>query len=443
MLPRNKITSFLVFVSVLTLALNAVHAQPGRGPAAVAVGNVAEVRRAGLETFVGSLQPMRTSTVGSAVDGRVISIGVDRGDPVTADEPSTQTPGVFVGQPVMQLRTGTLDIEIGAAEILLKLAQQAYDELKVSLPQEIELAQAKVAEAEARLQYSKDAFERSKRLGGSGGAISEGELELSRSQYLADQEAARGAKIDFDRLKSTRDLRLLQLSLRLEAGNQELTRLHDLKAKYTIRAPFEGLVTEKFTEVGEWVTQGQAIVEIVQLNPIEMVINTPQEHINRLQQSLGAASDEQPLIATIRIDGFEKPLEGVVKRIVAKADLRSRTFPVRIEIDNPTLGTGYALQPGMLGRASLLIGSEKDMLMVKKDALVLGGNNTRIFKVVKQEEETVAVGVPVTIGISWGEWIEVTGDLSANDRVVLLGNERLRSGQAIKVTRTIDELPKD
>ena len=432
----------IVFVSVFTFVTSDVRAQPGRGPTAVAVGNVAEVQPGSLdETFVGSLQPMRASTVGSAVDGRVISMEVDRGDPVTADPAVPTSPDSFVGQPVMQLRTGTLEIEIGSAEILLKLAQQALDELKVSLPQEIELSQAKTAEAEARLQYSKDAFERSKRLGGSAGAISEGELELTRSQYLADQQAARAAKIDLDRLQSTRDLRLLQLSLRIESGKQELERLNDLKAKYTIRAPFEGLVTEKLTEVGEWVTKGQPVVEIVQLNPIEMVINAPQKYVRRIQEALESASEENPMTAEIEVDGFNQPFTGVVKRIISKADLRSRTFPVRIELKNPERKAGYQLQPGMLGRACLKLPQPK-MLMVSKDALVLGGTRATVFKVEKQGEQTVAIGVPVDKGASLGQWIEVKGELTPDDQVVVFGNERLRSGQPIRISRIIEDLPK-
>ncbi len=438
----RKILTAIVFVAVFTFPLCDVLAQPGRGPTAVAVGQVAEVLQGeSTEIFVGSLQPMRTSTVGSAVDGRVISIEVDRGDPVFADPLLSESPDTFVGQPMMQLRTGTLEIEIGSAEILLKLAEQALDELRVTLPQEIELANAKAAEAEAKLQYSKDAYERSKRLGGAEGAISEGELELTRSQYLADQEAARAAKIDLDRLKSTRELRLLQLSLRIESGKQELARLNDLKAKYTIRAPFEGLVTEKLTEVGEWVTKGQAIVEVVQLNPIEMVINAPQKYVRRIQESLESAGKENPMTAEIEIDGYDKPLQGVVKRIISKADLRSRTFPVRIEIQNPELSMGYQLQPGMLGRASLKFAQPK-MLMVSKDALVLGGSKATVFKVTNQGDQTVATGVPVTTGVSLQDWVEVKGELTRDDRVVVFGNERLRNGQPIRVTRTFEEVPK-
>ena len=141
--------------------------------------------------------------------------------------------------------------------------------------------------------------------------------------------------------------------------------------------------------------------------------------------------------ARIAIEGLDENLSGVVKRIVSQADLRSRTFPVRIEIENPN----DVLQPGMLGRATLAVGAEQDMLMVKKDALVLGGGRAKVFKVIGAGEETKVVDVSVVTGASSGDWIQVTGDLTEKDSVVLLGNERLRPGQAIKVTKTIEDTP--
>ncbi|MFK7766020.1 MAG: efflux RND transporter periplasmic adaptor subunit [Mariniblastus sp.] len=435
---------FLVFASFLTLAIitATAQAQPGRGPASVAVGKVAKIQRAGAESFVGTLQPLRKSTVGTAVDGRVLSISVEPGDPVRATNESTSER--FIGQPLLQLRTGTLEIEIGAAEIQLKLSQQAMDELGVSLPREIELASARAAEANARLSYSKNNYNRARKLRGASGAISQGELEQAKSQYLADQEAARATTIDFDKLKSTRELRVLQTQLVVEASKQELARLNDLKSKYTIRAPFEGLVTQKLTDVGEWVTKGQAIVEVVQLNPIEMIINAPQEQLNALQNSLGSATDEKPLTAEIKIDGYDKPLQGIVKRIVPQGDLRSRTFPVRIEIENPMVGSSYLLQPGMLGRASLEIGKVRDRVLVKKDAIVLGGGSPVVFKTIpptSADADMTVTGIPVTIGDSFGSWIQVTGDLSPGDQVVVLGNERLRPNQAVKISRVDEDVP--
>ena len=437
-------TTCLSFASSLTFGKIAT-AQRNSGPALVAVGKVGSLKRAAAQSFVGTLQSVRKSTIGTAVEGRVLSINVEPGDPVSAvkDTSASETkPKNFVGQTLVQLQTGTLEIEIGASEIQVKLSQQAVDELSVSLPQEIALAAANSAEAKARLSFSKNNYTRSQRL--RDGAISQGELEQAKSQYLADQQSARAAQIDYERIKSTRKLRVLQTQLNVQASKQELARLNDLKSKYTIRAPFEGIVTQKLTDVGEWVTKGQAVVEIVQLNPIQMIVNAPQSRLNDLQQSLGNATKDEPLTVDIQIDGYDKPLKGIVKRIVPQVDLRSRTFPVRIEIQNPMVGSSYALQPGMLGRASLNMGKVVERLVVKKDAIVLGVGSPKVFKVIPPSTangDASVIGVDIKTGDSYGDWIEVTGDLTTKDEVVVLGNERLQPNQAIKVSKVIEDSP--
>jgi RND family efflux transporter MFP subunit len=423
-----------VFANVASAQRNVPPGPPGPSP--IVAGKVVQVRRAGTETFVGTLKPFRTSVVGSAVDGRVIEVSVMEGDPVDAPDQAGSP-----GEPIVKLRTGTLDIEIETAQIQLAISQQALDELEVSLPKEIELARANAAESEARYQYSKNNYERAQRLGGGSGAISEGELEQARSEFLATQQLAEGFKVQYERLVATENLKRLQLKLRVDASRQELARLDDLKDKYTIYAPFDGLVTRKVTEVGEWVTQGQPLFEVVQLNPIEMIINLPQEHLGRLQKSLSSASSSNPLTALIEFDGFEEHYTGIVKRVISQADLRSRTLPVRIEIQNPKTESGHPLQPGMLGKASMMIGEEQDMLLVKKDSLVLGGRQPAVYKIVRDGDDVTAIPVPVETGTSVGDWIQITGDIKATDSVVLLGNERLRPGQKLEITRTSDEVP--
>jgi RND family efflux transporter MFP subunit len=214
-----------------------------------------------------------------------------------------------------------------------------------------------------------------------------------------------------------------------------------LKEKYTVRAPFKGVVTQKLTDVGEWITQGQPIAEIVQLDPIELVVNAPQEQLQQIQESMVAASEGSPLTATIEFEGLDGPISGVVKSIVSQADLRSRTFPVRIEIDNQKIGNGYLLQPGMLGRATLTIGPKTEMLMIKKDALVLSSGRTKVFKVSSRGSTDIVVEVPVKTGSTSGDWIQVIGKLTTNDQVVLMGNERLRSGQEISISSSTEDTP--
>jgi multidrug efflux pump subunit AcrA (membrane-fusion protein) len=78
---------------VVASLVSPIHAQPpGMPPAPVVVSKVQEVSQASSKSFVGTLVPIRKSTVGSAVDGRVTKIHVQEGDPVTVDTTGQQGP---------------------------------------------------------------------------------------------------------------------------------------------------------------------------------------------------------------------------------------------------------------------------------------------------------------------------------------------------------------
>ena len=230
-------------------------AQPGKGgPSPVVSGRAVKIRRAGTESFVGTLRPIRQTVVGSAVDGRVIKVHIAEGDPVTAESKNSSLsnelsldPGQgdsldnddqnFRGQALVQLRTGTLDIEIESAEIQEKLARQILSELEISIPKNIESAKALLAGAKAKLVYSKANFDRSQNLSTRAGAISELELEQARSLFQADQQAVLAAEADYQRILTTREILLAQARTRADSSAQEVKRLQDLRLKYTIRAP--------------------------------------------------------------------------------------------------------------------------------------------------------------------------------------------------------------
>ncbi len=123
------------FVTLFCLfgVIGQAFAQPGRGPSPVVVSRVVSTRQAASVSFVGSLVPLKRSTIGSAVDGRVTQVLVDDGDAVTVDE-STMVNGQPLGQLLVQLRTVSLDIEIDAAEIELRLASKPKENCKQPCP---------------------------------------------------------------------------------------------------------------------------------------------------------------------------------------------------------------------------------------------------------------------------------------------------------------------
>ncbi|MCH2182097.1 MAG: efflux RND transporter periplasmic adaptor subunit [Mariniblastus sp.] len=401
----------------------------------VVAAKVIKVERSSQQTFIGTVQPVRKALVGTAVAGRVVDVLVEAGDPVNYSKKKEVDPDL-AGQPLVQLRTGTLEIEIGAAEIQLQITEQGLEELLTKMPTELELAEAKATETAAMFDNAEAEFRRIEKMQGS---VSTLELDQARLKFQINRQLSTAASISLKQLQATEQIRISQAKSQVAAARQELTRLQDLQQKYTIRAPFDGFVTKKLAEVGDWATSGQVLVEVVQLDPIEIVINVPQSYINRLQQSLGQGADSVQL----DVDGIDQSFTGKIQRIVPQADLKLRSFPVKIRIANQMIGDSYMLQPGMIGRVSLAIGNEIEMLMVKKDALVLGTVNPSIWVLDKTGTSTTVSQVSVKTGATVGEWIQVIGDISENDAIVLQGNERLRAGQTVTVTRMETEtIPK-
>ena len=90
------------------------------------------------------------------------------------------------------------------------------------------------------------------------------------------------------------------------------------------------------------------------------------------------------------------------------------------------------------------MGKVVERLVVKKDAIVLGVGSPKVFKVIPPSTangDASVIGVAIKTGDSYGDWIEVTGDLTTKDEVVVLGNERLQPNQAIKVSKVIEDSP--
>ena len=438
-------------ILILMNVTESLSAQPGGVASKVVVSRVNSTRKSASKSFVGSLVPVKRSPIGSAVDGRVTKMFVEAGDAVTVDE-TQMVEGEPLGQPLVQLRTVSLDIEIAAAQAELRLRQQAETELQKSLPTEIKGASAAVKEIEARLEFSEANKTRLKGLNNSDGGVSDQEVHEAVSTYLSQLQLKIGVETLLNKLTETSDSRLLQARVKVEAQEIEIRRLMELKEKYTIRAPFPGYVTAKNTELGQWVGRGDTVLEMIQLDPIELVVPVPQEFIQSLEESIETyRANNEEFKVRVSVDKLPEIVAGEVVSIIPQADLRSRSFPVKIRIKNPLTEDGHLLKAGMIARAWMFLGNDEDTLLVLKDALVLDASSTSLYVVDRvlvnpndptdKNVETRAKRIQVRIGASIGNWIQVKGlddDIEKGDQVVILGNERLRAGQKIAVT---EELP--
>lgn len=373
---------------------------------------------------VGTVMPIQKSTVGTAVDGRVVEYLVNVGDEVQTR------------QPLARLRTGTLEIELKAAQAELTLRQEELRELRNgSRPEEIAEARARMLAAQAirrnsqtRLNRLEQLFQRQ--------AVNETDLDDAREQSEAAAQTLLALQSGLQRIESgPRAETIAQAEARVALQEAQVELIEDRIKKYTIFAPFHGYVTAEHTEVGEWVSSADPIADVIALDRVEVLCNVPAEQAVRLKRGV-----------EIRVEFQELPGEvftGAVDRVVPIADSRTRTFPVNILLENRIVDEHPVLMAGMLARAVLPTGNAAIMPLVPKDALVLNGSRRYVFVV---ESDSSRAGqtvrsVPVTLGVADGGLVQVDGDLQAGDLVVVRGNERLKDGQAVSTTTA--DFPED
>ncbi len=206
----------------------------------------------------------------------------------------------------------------------------------------------------------------------------------------------------------------LKKAARLKA---ELHVLEDQLVKRKIRAPLSGFVITRHALVGQWLGEGDPVVTLAVLNPIRVMVPVPERYVPSLNM-------EDPCRVTF--DALpDRTFEGQIAAIIPQADEATRTFPVRIEISNPD----GLIKGGMLGRATLPVGSPHKAILVPKDALVLSKTGKSVYVVNDQSARIV----PVKTGNALGALIEVQGDLRAGQKVVVRGNERLMPGQPVRI----------
>ncbi|HEX8924627.1 MAG TPA: hypothetical protein VF786_02485, partial [Terriglobales bacterium] len=157
------------------------------------------------------------------------------------------------------------------------------------------------------------------------------------------------------------------------------------------------------------------VVRLVDIGSLEVSVQAPIDATRFVREAM-------PL--NVDIEG--KRVAATVRAIVPVGDIVSRTIEVRL-----TLPAGA----GLVGDAAkVLIPSAQphDALAVSRDALVLREDNTYIFKIDAQNR---AQRIAVETGAESGPWVEIKGPLSAGERVIVRGAERMETGRKVRAVR--------
>ena len=393
-----------------------------------------------MQSYVGTVTASRSSSVGSAVAGRVQSFPINEGDFVTK------------GQPLAQLLTETINLELEASQAELLLKQHDLKELENGArPEELAAADARKRAAKAFHEFRLAQLTRAKHLFEKG-AFNEEELHEIEAEAEAALQLFRQGEENWKLVVAgPRTEKILQAKARVAIQDAIVRNLQSRVLKYTIVAPFDGFVVAEHTEQGEWIKQGDLVADVIALDEVDVLVNVRDSHVAHI--SIGQdIVVEVPALSDLR-------MTGKVSSIVPQADMRARSFPVKVRVTNPILNNATKhksamIKAGMIARAIVPTGAKRKGLLIPKDALVLGGPAPIVFVVDATVPDINApIGdaatapsstntgkarpVPVKMGASDGRLIEIVGPVKVGELVVVRGNERLRPGQDVVITETL------
>jgi RND family efflux transporter MFP subunit len=415
----------IAIFSLLSSAISFAQGPPGgqAPPSPIVAAPVVEQSVSATQTFVGTVMPLRLATVGSAVGGRVIEMPFEEGDRVEAN------------QKLAQLLTDTISLEVAGAEGELELRKQQLAELENGTrPEEIAQADARMKAAAARQEYLDARYARMQSLLNTRGAVTEEQVEEAKSLSIEAQQTFLEMKAAYDlAVAGPRTELIAQARAQVAIQEALVERLRDQLTKHTVITRFPGYVTKKLTEVGAWVNAGDPVAEVAAIDEVDVIAQV----VERSIAYVPVGSE-----VTIEIPAIPNRLfTGKVITAIPQADVRARTFPVKIRVKNDISPDGPLLKAGMYARAALPVDEKVMATLVPKDAIVLGGAQPMVV-IVNGATEAGQTGtpasIPVQLGVAHQNWIQVTGGLKPGQLVVVQGNERVRPGQNVIVSRIVD-----
>ena len=317
--------------------------------------------------FTGTLRPENHAGLRALVEGTIEEIPVEIGDRVEK------------GQLLFQLRLVDYQLRVRQARSAIGVAEATEQTYRVS-----------VEDAKREMLRMENLYKE--------GSATEQMQDRARTEY--DRAIAL-----LEQAKAT----VIQARVGLDTALQALK-------DCTVTAPYSGFVTGKFNEQGEYVRRGEVVVEIMDLATLEAEVALPERYFESV--SSGA-------IVPIQVASMDMQVEGEVIAVNPKIDPKTRTFLIKVRVDNRE----GRLKAGLFCSGVLSLPSVKAGIAVPS-AAVLNDEGRSYVWVVKSGKVERRI---VQVGVNEGGFVQVIDGLETGEEVVVEGTGGLMDGSLVEV----------
>lgn len=232
---------------------------------------------------------------------------------------------------------------------------------------------------------------------------------------LAEQTHKRTSQLFTNKYATAQSADESASNLAVSNAAVELARVQLEKAH--IVAPFSGIIGLRHVSIGEYITAGQALVNLEAIDPVKADFRVPEKFLPaiRVGQTI-----------RIKVDAFPgEGFEGKVYAIDPRLDVAGRSLVVRAMVPNKD----KRLRPGLFARVTVLLQLKEDALSVPEQAIVPQGDSQFVFKIVDGKVQLTKV----VTGTRRDGMVEIVEGLKVGDQVVTAGQLKIRDGTPVSI----------
>jgi HlyD family secretion protein len=357
--------------------------------------------------YIGNTAPFRIVSVRSQVEGRLIALNLDIGDPVQRGKIISQLDDTLLVTALKQAEAelATTESEVARAKTQVSNARAQVETARLELVQ---------AEADSRrlTQLYKE------------GAIAQQNAQQAQTKAKTAAQALRAAMEQV----STENQAVAAAQGRVFAQKAAVSAAKERRSYARLISPIDGVVIEKVTEPGNLLQPGNEVLKVGDFSRVKVVAQVSELELGKIQ--VGQSVE-------VKLDAFpDQKIVGRVSRISPTADTTARLIPVEIVMAN----NGGKIGSGLLARVSFNT-QTKQRVVVPEIAISsqdkpanLENTNSMVFVLEKAGKKTTVKQRSVSLGkISNGK-IEILSGLEPGEKYIVRSSKPLKDGAVVKLS---------
>jgi len=244
----------------------------------------------------------------------------------------------------------------------------------------------------------------------------------AKSMFEAAEATRKQAQDAYDRLKSIYDkgslpeIQMVDIETKLHQANSSYELAERNLKNCDLYAPSEGVVGQKMAEAGEYIMPGITVLTILDISTVKAKFSVPENEISEITSGCNAE-------ITVSALGNKKFTGKKIEKNVV-ANPISHTYPAHVILSNP----GKELLPGMVCNVELGLSKISKGIIVPISIVQTTADNR---KFVWTEKEGTAKRNYVTTGAVRGNGVEIISGLTAGDRIVREGFQKISEDDKI------------